>query len=371
MEPNLLEPAFLSTLGLMLTYKCTIACPHCIVKAGPHRKEEMRVENALAWIEQARAYRNGHIEGIALTGGEPFYNQDMLAHISAYAKTLGFIVSVVTNAYWASTPESACETLERLPAIRLLAISTDVYHQRFIPIEFVKNAIYAAQRLGRRYNIAVCTNDETDPGYLATIDELTRIGEADRIRLSITFPTGRAQRKAHPLQYQLSNEPTVAACSMAGSPIIFPDGKVLACIGPLFSLPHQHPMLLGNAQAEPLAQIFDRAEINPLLHLIRIWGPHKLISLLKQNGYGDLLPSGYIVNCTCDVCFKLLSDQRIIAALERILDCDSMRHLLAYGRLYYLHEGELMDIYHLYGSPTDETPPTEAEVSIGALLNRG
>lgn len=52
----------------MLTYKCTIACPHCIVEAGPHRKEEMRLDEALDWIKQAKAYRNGHIIGLALTG---------------------------------------------------------------------------------------------------------------------------------------------------------------------------------------------------------------------------------------------------------------------------------------------------------------
>ena len=72
MDINSPELPFLSNIGFMLTYKCTIACSHCIVKAGPHRKEEMRLEHSLAWIEQARSYRDGHIKGLALTGGEDY-----------------------------------------------------------------------------------------------------------------------------------------------------------------------------------------------------------------------------------------------------------------------------------------------------------
>ena len=49
-EVKIEEIPFLSNIGLMLTYKCTIACPHCIVKAGPNRKEEMTLESAFNWF---------------------------------------------------------------------------------------------------------------------------------------------------------------------------------------------------------------------------------------------------------------------------------------------------------------------------------
>jgi len=44
----LLELPFLSNIGLMLTYHCTTACPHCVVEAGPHRKEEMSLKQAFS-----------------------------------------------------------------------------------------------------------------------------------------------------------------------------------------------------------------------------------------------------------------------------------------------------------------------------------
>lgn len=347
MDTNSPELAFLSNIGFMLTYKCTIACPHCIVEAGPHRKEEMRLDHALAWIGQTRTYRDGHIQGLALTGGEPFYNLANLAQISAYGQALGLIVSVVTNACWATSPDTALSVLANLPAIQMMSVSTDVYHQKSIPFDYIKNAVWAAKELGRLYNIAVCTDNEEDPAYQRILRDLDAIGEADNLRVSITFPVGRAQKQARHFHYRVDPEPTVSACSMASSPVVFPDGKVIACIGPLLTLPATHPMFLGNLHEESLSEILDRAEMNPILHAVRVWGPHKLVSLLKQHGFDTLLPKDYICNCICDVCYKLLSDARIVEALVNILQDEQLRQVLAYARVYYLNETTMAERYQL------------------------
>lgn len=347
MNTNSLDLPFLSNIGLMLTYKCTIACPHCIVEAGPHRKEEMHLGHCLAWIKQASSYRNGRIKGLALTGGEPFYNLENLAQISAYSKALGFVVSVVTNAFWAATMDIAISILSKLPAIQMLSISTDVYHQKSIPFEHIKNAVWAAKELGRLYNIAVCTDNEEDQQYQKIIEDLKEIGEDGRISVSITFPVGRAQKRKWHFRYRTATDPTVSACSVASSPVVFPDGKVIACIGPLLTLPHVHPMFLGNLKQETLPEILDRSELNPFLHTIRVWGPHKLVSLLRQNGLDALLPNEYICDCTCDVCFKLLSNEKIVEALESILNEEQIKQTIAYARLYYLNETTMAELYHL------------------------
>jgi len=354
MDTNVPKPPFLVNIGFMLTYKCTIACPHCVVEAGPHRKEEMRLEHSLAWIEQASNYRDGHIKGIALTGGEPFYNLENLAQISAYCKSLGLIVSVVTNAFWASTRDEALSVLSKLPAIQMISISTDVYHQKSIPFDYIKNAVWAARELERLYNIAVCTDSEEDQQYQKIIGDLKAIGEDGRIRVSITFPAGRARKKAHHFNYRTALEPAVSACSMASSPVVFPDGKVVACIGPLLTLPPTHPLFLGNLQQEQLSEILDRAELNPILHTIRAWGPHKLVSLLKQNGLEAALPKEYICDCICDICYKLLSDERIASALESILQNEQIRQTIAYARLYYLNETTMAELYHLHATDSPD-----------------
>ena len=135
MDQLAVELPFLSNFGLMLTYRCTAACPRCVVEAGPHRTEEMRLDQATDWIRQARTYRDGHVVGLALTGGEPFYILDKLTRVVELARAEGFLISVVTNAYWAASEEAALDVLGGLPAIQMVSISTDAYHLKAIPFQ--------------------------------------------------------------------------------------------------------------------------------------------------------------------------------------------------------------------------------------------
>jgi MoaA/NifB/PqqE/SkfB family radical SAM enzyme len=338
MENIPVELPFLSNLGLMLTFKCTTACPHCVVEASPRRKEEMRLDQAIDWISQARNYGDSQIVGLALTGGEPFCIMDKLIEVAEFGCQQGFLISVVTNAFWAATEEAAISVLSRLPTIQMVSMSTDIYHQKTIPFENIKNAIRACRKLGCVYNIAVCTDYEDNPQYQKIIEGLKALGEGDRIRPAITYPVGRAQNLASHFNYSTSPEPPVSACTMASSPIVFPDGKMLACIGPLVALPPTHPMYLGNLQQESLAEILKRAEINPILHIIRVWGPYKLVSMLRENGFGELLPKEYLSSCICDVCYKLMSNEKILAALNAMLRERKMQEYVAYARIYYLNE---------------------------------
>jgi organic radical activating enzyme len=351
----------------MLTYRCTVACPHCVVDAGPHRSEDLGLDRSLALIDEARAYRQGQIVGLALTGGEPFYNLDQLAQVSAYGQRRGFVVSVVTNGFWATSRRAALDTLARVPAIRLISLSTDVYHQKAIPFAFIQNAIWAARELDRVHSIAVCTDNEQEPGYLAILADLEAMGEAGNLRKSITFPVGRAKQTARRFHYQTSPHPTASACPMASTPVIFPGGSVNACIGPVLTLPPDHPLNLGNVDEEPLAEILDRAEMNAVLHVIRVWGPHRLVHLLQASGFGELLPREYLCNCSCDVCYKLFSDARTVDALQRILQEEGVQQIIAYARVHYLNETAMAERLGLgEDQGRDASPVVYAETALTA-----
>jgi organic radical activating enzyme len=343
---------FLSNISFMLTYKCTIACPHCIVNAGPNRKEEMDAVRALDWIDQAAAYDEGKVRGLALTGGEPFYNIDHLSRISGYAREKGLITSVVTNAFWAKEKQPALEALNQVPAIDYLSISTDVHHQRFIPIDNIRNAVWAARETGRQYNIAICTDNEESPEYQAILRQLATIVTPDEIRIAVTYPAGRALKHHDSYHHKSTATPTVSACTMASAPVVYPDGNVMACIGPVLTLPGPCPLRLGNLNENSLETILDKAEINPLLQIIRIWGPAKLVSLLNHAGKTDLLPGEYISNSTCDICYKLFSDERIIEELEALLRNRDYLNIIAYARMHYLQEPAMVQALGLDGRET-------------------
>jgi MoaA/NifB/PqqE/SkfB family radical SAM enzyme len=344
MDEKIREMPFLRNIGLVMTYKCQVTCPHCIIEAGPHRKEEVLLEHAFNWIHQVAEYRSRYIKVVSLTGGEPFFNLDNLRKISAFAEECGLLVSVVTNAFWASTRTDAVRILNGLKAIKMLSISTDVYHQESIPFERVKNAIDAAKESGVPYSIAVCTENEDDAGYKEVLRKLSEISETDSVLTAVTFAAGRALTKLHNLRYQTVEEPPISACSAGSSPIVFPDGRVTACIGPIIDLKSRHPLLLGNLHESPLRKILDKAEVNPILHAIRIWGPRKLISMIKEKRLNQYLPQRYIKGSICNACYSLMANNRIVEFLSELNENREFKREVAYARVYFMKEPQMVEL---------------------------
>ncbi len=334
---------YMSNIGLVMTYRCQVACPHCVIEAGPHRKEEVSLNNAFHWIRQIADYRKGHVKILALTGGEPFYDIENLKKISAYAQSCGLLVSVVTNAFWASSEEEAVRVLQEIPGIKMISFSADVYHQKSIPLQRVKNAINAAMKCDLPYYISVTTENKGDEGYKRIISELKELTEEDKIVTVTTFPAGRALKNLSKISYEISDEPPIFSCASASSPIIFPDGRVTACIGPVIDLHSHHPLLLGNLHQRSLEEILDGAEINPVLQAIRVWGPRKLISMINEQGPKELLSTNYVKDSICIACYNLLSNQRIVDYLCELNEDSEFKRKVAWARAYYLSETEMVE----------------------------
>ena len=84
---------------------------------------------------------------------------------------------MVTNAFWADTPEHAETILQNLSSIDAIAISSDYYHQASIPLTRVVNAISAAKKGNIPYYINVCTENTGDPQYQHLLGELQKVAE--------------------------------------------------------------------------------------------------------------------------------------------------------------------------------------------------
>lgn len=221
---DIIEMPFLKNVGLMVTYRCQIACPHCIIKAGPHRTEAVSIREAFEWIDQVVSYRGGHIKILSLTGGEPLYDLDLLKKIAEYGASHGLFISAVTNAFWASSVSKATEILQELPEIRTIAISTDTYHLENIPFSQVRNAIRSAKKMNLMYSISVCTESYEDPQFRTLMRLLTRMGEQDSVRATITFPIGRTQEMIEG-HWELMDRPPISACPLLVLRYYFPTGE--------------------------------------------------------------------------------------------------------------------------------------------------
>jgi hypothetical protein len=94
-----------------------------------------------------------------------------------------------------------------------------------------------------------------------------------------------------------------------------------------------------------LHEILDNAESNPILQAIRIWGPRKLVSLIKEAGLNQYLPQRYIEESVCDACYNLMSNSKIIEFLNQLANDDEFKRKIAYARLYYLKETKMAELY--------------------------
>ena len=92
---------------------------------------------------------------VHFAGGEPFYDFERLLAIAQAAQAAGLRVleKVETNAFWATDDEVTREKIRKLAeaGMEMLLISTDVYHQEFVPVErCVRAARIAREMLGEK-----------------------------------------------------------------------------------------------------------------------------------------------------------------------------------------------------------------------------
>ena len=83
------------------------------------------------------------------------------------------------------------------------------------------------------------------------------------------------------------------------------------CIGPLFELQEKQPLYLRSVRESSVAEIFDRAETNAVLHALRVWGPARFLSWLREAGMGDRLPTEFVSESICQACHSILSDPAV------------------------------------------------------------
>jgi MoaA/NifB/PqqE/SkfB family radical SAM enzyme len=136
----------LTGVHLLLTYRCTFECDHCFVWGSPRQEGTMTLETIRHVLDEAHTL--GTVEWIYFEGGEPLLFYPILVRGVREAVESGFRVGLVSNAYWATSPEDAEVWLEPLASqISDLSLSGDLYHARERLSPEVRNARAAAERL--------------------------------------------------------------------------------------------------------------------------------------------------------------------------------------------------------------------------------
>lgn len=223
--------------------------------------------------------------------------------------SLGLVSIVVTNAFWARSVDSAEKTLEQFPQIDLLSISTDRYHREFIPIERVRNALQAANKRNIPFNVSVCIKDGED--LLESINGLDGLADINQCRVASVLPAGRGKFLAEDTFILSGNSDTGGVCSAADFPIIFPDGRVMSCMG-ITEIPcGRHPLQLGNMNDSDLEEILGKGDHENYLHVMRCFGRDYITDLLTDTSTKAINLEQYKNYGSCSLCYAMANDPAI------------------------------------------------------------
>jgi hypothetical protein len=146
--------------GILLSYKCTGACKHCMYACSPRWDADwLSVEDAEIILSQLaeklgdRYPASGRIgvnEGIHFTGGEPFLNFDLLLQLTEIADRLGIPSTFVeTNCFWCQGDETTREKLVALKRAGLdgILISANPFILEQTPFERTERAVRISQQV--------------------------------------------------------------------------------------------------------------------------------------------------------------------------------------------------------------------------------
>lgn len=134
----------ITSLGLHITDRCNAKCLHCAFCCGPEIEGYMGPEEAKQYVTDANALG---AEIICITGGESMLYPILVEKIISECSRLSFSqIWLFTNGFWAHDRSKASATAAGLRKLGLtkMFFSIDFFHQGYVPIESVKNAIEAS-----------------------------------------------------------------------------------------------------------------------------------------------------------------------------------------------------------------------------------
>lgn len=315
-------------IGLMYTRTCPLTCAHCITESAPHVRERMRFEHARKYMRVIGRFG----APICFSGGEPILYYREIAELIREAKTLAMKVSLVTGAGWARSEARIRHRINVLAEAGLdgICISWDQYHEAFGTSDRVRSLIEAATDHGIAVSVrnVTATSDDTDRRHEKFVD-LAIVREVGRI-----VPLGRAASlpESH---FIMDDDLPREVCQTIFAPVVEPDGNVYACCGPAHFAKRSSPLLLGNAEEEPLEDILLRAREDPILEIIHNLGPYGLYHLLSSNPrVKDRFERRRRYASICELCLDITNDPEIVNALRDMLSAPDGRRLVAASELW-------------------------------------
>lgn len=272
-------------LHVLLTYQCTLECDHCFVWGSPRQTVTMGLPEVKRVLDQAATL--GTVEWVFFEGGEPLLFYASLLEAVRLARGQGFRVGLVTNAYWATSPDDAQAVLRPLREhVERLEISADLYHGSEILTGHVRTARAVAEELG--FDVRLITIAPPEASQARRVAGQLPAGET-----AVMF-RGRAARE---LAGRVAPRPWTELAECPGEDLRDP-GRVH--VDPLGFVHVCQGITIGNLFARPLRDVLARydPEAHPITGPLLAGGPAELA---RRHGVPPADGDGYADAChLCD-----------------------------------------------------------------------
>jgi len=283
-------PKYRYGVGFCLWLTCNAQCAHCLTNSSPRAREAIDLDVVKRCLDEAGALG---ITGYQVTGGEPTIYMKKLTDLFAHGHALGMICAMTTNAWFASTPERARDIFGELAGLGLecVRVSTDTYHDPYIPFDRVLTAVEVALDMGLDTAVEL-TLVRKNPALGETFKALQRYVPRLKVFTNGTLPTGTgAGLPQEVFLTRAVGEFRTAGCVQAKSLFVDTDGRAYYCCNYPRALPGSEPLdtslyCVGNVYEHSLAEIFENMQRSSISGILFEKGPNGLLELLRSR-YGE------------------------------------------------------------------------------------
>lgn len=295
--------------SLLFTYRCTIACFHCLFNCSPsHPNVYVSFEDGVEFLRQLRETDRV----IHIAGGEPMMYYRQMLKICQYADKYGFAPHFFeTNASWCINDEVTQRRYNEMKqaGIKGVLISADAYHQAFVIPKRRYRAFEWAVKIFGRENVSAgdislealtelrkIGRDETLIGEYAKTHTPRLIGRAGE-KLAKFLPKRTIDDLIHDHLWASQSEGKECAVEFDPNRMweihIDPYGNIQTCCG----------IIIGNAYKKTLIEYMEQGfhTDNELVRIAYEQGPYGYIELAVNRGYK--LKDGYPQKC--NLCWEL------------------------------------------------------------------
>lgn len=309
---------FFSSIEIVVTNRCNIKCRHCIYDCQPFSTEQLSKSAIKDLIKQAAKLNS--LRSVIFTGGEAFLEYDILVENIALCEELGIESSVVTNGFWAPNSHITTQKLKKLKGLRTLNVSTDLFHQEFVPVDRIRNIIQSCHELGIECIVRVSYLNDSVSEIEIIKKQLTGLDGLYTVSAIPVAPFGRAATLVDTLLIY-EYDPDGIPCCGADCPVIDANGDVKFCPGGLFSHPSNSLLKVGNIFNETLETIQKSANLNPIVQMLRLRGPSGLAHLARnqaiKEGVPFIPPQMEERRDLCSLCKYVITDPNNAKLLQR------------------------------------------------------